>query len=261
MRLEGKTAIVTGAGSGIGKAIAHRFAREGALVVIAEKNPASIPAAVEEIKAAGGRAAGHQVDVTNREEVHEMMRVVASNHQHIDILVNNAGITRYRPFATMTGEDWDMVLDVDLKGVFFCIQAAAPFMTAQRYGRIVNISSALGTGTTPHNTAGSPGGSAAYGSAKAAVILLTKTMARELGPSGITVNCVAPGTFLTPISSTTRTPEEVEAHLAFRRQGTLLRRVAPLEELAGPVLFLASDEAAYITGATLPVDGGRADRL
>jgi NAD(P)-dependent dehydrogenase (short-subunit alcohol dehydrogenase family) len=118
---------------------------------------------------------------------------------------------------TASAEDWDLVLNVDLKGVFFCAQAAAPHMIRQAYGKIVNISSALGTGTTPHNTAGSPAGSAAYASAKAGVIQLTKTLARELGPHGIiNVNCVAPGTFLTPITSSTRTPEEVAEHIAYR---------------------------------------------
>jgi 3-oxoacyl-[acyl-carrier protein] reductase len=134
-------------------------------------------------------------------------------------------------------------------------------MIRQAYGKIVNISSALGTGTTPHNTAGSPSGSSAYASAKAAVIQLTKTLARELGPHGINVNCVAPGTFLTPITSSTRTPEEVAEHLAFRTKTVVLDRLGRLDELANAVLFLASDEASYITGHTLQVDGGRTDRM
>ena len=153
------------------------------------------------------------------------------------------------------------MLNVDLKGVFFCVQAAAPHMIRQAYGKIVNISSALGTGTTPHNTAGSPAGSAAYASAKAGVIQLTKTLARELGPHGINVNCVAPGTFLTPITSSTRTPEEVAEHIAYRTKTVVLNRLGTLEELANAVLFLASDEASYIAGHPLYVDGGRTDRM
>jgi NAD(P)-dependent dehydrogenase (short-subunit alcohol dehydrogenase family) len=261
MRLKGKVAIVTGSASGIGKAIADRFASEGAFVIIADKNESAIPAAVEDIKASGGDAVGLALDVTEREDLKEFMHEVVAKHKRIDILVNNAGITRYRPFLTMTSEDWDVVLDVDLKGVFFCSQAVAPHMIRQKYGKIVNISSALGTGTTPHYTAGSPGGSAAYASAKAGVILLTKTLARELGSHGINVNCVAPGTFLTPLSATTRTPEEVEEHLEHRKQTVVLGRIGTLEELANCVLFFASDESSYVTGHTLFVDGGRFDRM
>jgi NAD(P)-dependent dehydrogenase (short-subunit alcohol dehydrogenase family) len=261
MRLQEKVAIVTGAASGIGKAIADRFAREGALVIVADKNESAIPPAVDDIKAAGGQAAGFAVDVADRAQIQAFMSKVVETYSRIDIFVNNAGITRYRPFLTASAEDWDLVLDVDLKGVFFCVQAAAPHMMRQAYGKIVNISSALGTGTTPHNTAGSPAGSAAYASAKAGIILLTKTLARELGPHSINVNCVAPGTFLTPLTGATRTPEEVAEHIAFRTKTVVLKRLGQLEELANAVLFLASDEASYVTGHTLYVDGGRTDRM
>jgi NAD(P)-dependent dehydrogenase (short-subunit alcohol dehydrogenase family) len=261
MRLKEKVAIVTGSASGIGTAIAQRFASEGAFVIIADKNEGAIPPTVAEIKAAGGGAAGFPVDVADRQQVQAFMTKVVAAHGRVDILVNNAGITRYRPFLTMSGEDWNLVLDVDLKGVFFCVQAAAPQMIRQAYGKIVNISSALGTGTTPHNTAGSPAGSSAYASAKAGVIQLTKTLARELGPHGISVNCVAPGTFLTPLTGATRTPEEVAEHIAYRTKSVVLNRLGTLEELANAVLFLASDEASYITGHTLYVDGGRTDRM
>jgi NAD(P)-dependent dehydrogenase (short-subunit alcohol dehydrogenase family) len=211
--LKNKVAIVTGAASGIGKAIAHRFASEGALVIVANKNTDAVPQAVEELNAAGGRAAGFTVDVTVREDIQKFVARVVEAHNRIDILVNNADITRYRPFLNMVREDWDVVLDVDLKGVFFCSQAVAPHMSRRGYGKIVNIPSALGTGTTPHNTAGSPAGSSAYAAAKAAVIQLTKTLARELGPHGVNVNCVAPGTFVTPITISTRTAAEVEEHM------------------------------------------------
>lgn len=261
MRLKEKVAIVTGSASGIGKAIAQRFAGEGAFVIIADKNDGAIPSAVDEIKASGGGAAGFPVDVADRGRVRAFMTEVVAAHDRVDILVNNAGVTRYRPFLTMSDEDWNLVLDVDLKGVFFCVQAAAPQMIRQAYGKIVNISSALSTGTTPHNTAGSPAGSSAYASAKAGVIQLTKTLARELGPHGINVNCVAPGTFLTPLTAATRTPEEVAEHIAYRTKTVVLNRLGSLEELAHAVLFLASDEASYITGHTLYVDGGRIDRM
>ena len=179
----------------------------------------------------------------------------------MDILVNNAGITRYRPFLTISDEDWNLVLDVDLKGVFYCAQAAAPQMIRQAYGKIVNISSAFGTGTTPHNTAESPGGQLGLRVCQGGGIQLTKTLARELGPHGINVNCVAPGTFLTPLTGATRTPKEVEEHIAFRTKTVVLNRLGQLEELASAVLFLASDEASYIAGHTLYVDGGRTDRM
>jgi NAD(P)-dependent dehydrogenase (short-subunit alcohol dehydrogenase family) len=261
MRLKDRVAIVTGAASGIGKAIADRFATEGALIIIADTNASAIPPAVEEIQALGGRAHGFEIDVTDREQIQAFVTKVVEEHRRIDILVNNAGITRYRPFLATTGEDWDLVLDVDLKGVFFCSQAAAPQMIRQAYGKIVNISSSLGTGTSPHNTAGSPAGSSAYASAKAGVIQLTKTLARELGPHGINVNCIAPGTFVTPITSSTRTPEEVAEHVEFRKKTNVLNRLGRLDELANAVLFLASDEASYISGHTLHVDGGRTDRM
>ena len=261
MRLKDKVAIITGSASGIGKAIAHRFAKEGALVVISDINDALIGPAVDEIKAAGGKAAGLKVDVTNQAQLKEFMQQVVDQHGRIDILVNNAGVTRYRPFTTMNDEDWNIVLGIDLKGVFFCSQAAAPHMIKQRYGKIVNISSSLGTGASPHGTAGSPGGSSAYASAKAGVIQLTKTLARELGPSGINVNCVAPGTFLTPMTASTRSPKEVEEHMAFRKTLNVMGRVGELDDLAHALVFLASDEASFIAGHTLPVDGGRMDRM
>src|SRR5271155_1232869 len=131
MRLKEKVAIVTGAASGIGKAIAHRFATEGALVIVADKNESAIPRAVEDIKAAGGQAAGFAVDVVDRAQIQAFISKVVETHSRIDILVNNAGLTRYRPFLAASDEDWDLVLNVDLKGVFFCIQAAAPHLTRQ----------------------------------------------------------------------------------------------------------------------------------
>ena len=261
MRLKDKVAVVTGSASGIGRAIADRFVSEGAVVVIADMNESAIETTVEEIKSAGGKAAGYKLDVSKCEQTQEIMRKVVEEHGRIDILVNNAGISRYRPFLTATAEDWDMVLDVDLKGVFFCSRAASPQMIKQKYGRIVNISSALGTGATPHKTAGSPGGSAAYSSAKAGVIMLTKILARELGPHGVTVNCVAPGTFITPFNKLARTAEEVAEHLEHRKKTVVLGRIGTLEELSSPILFLASDESSYITGQTLCVDGGRSDRM
>jgi len=261
MRLKDRVAVITGSASGIGRAIADRFVSEGALIVVADRNEAAIGTTVAEIESAGGQAAGYTVDVSQRDQLETFMATVAARHGRIDILVNNAGVTHYRPFLEAGDADWDLVLGVDLKGVFYCVQAAAPYMTAQNYGKIVNISSSLGTGASPHATAGSPGGSAAYTSAKAGVIALTKTLARELGPHNITVNCVAPGTFLTPLTGATRSPEEVEEHLEARKRMNVMNRLGTLEELANAILFLASDESSFVCGHTLFVDGGRTDRM
>ena len=261
MRLNDKVAIVTGSGSGLGKAIASRFALEGATVVVADLNESTTADTVREIKDAGGKASGYKVDVTQQEDVGRLMADVAHAHGRVDILVNNAGITHYRDFSSTSGADWDAVLNLDLKGVFFCAQAAAPYMRRQQHGKIVNVSSSLGTGTTPHVGSLSPGASSAYASAKAAVIQLTKTLARELGPSGVNVNCVAPGFFLTPLTGAVRSPEEVEEHIRVRKSMAVLNRAGKTEELAHAVLFLASEEASFITGHTLYVDGGRTDRM
>jgi len=184
------------------------------------------------------------------------MSDTAHSHGTIDILVNNAGVTRYQAFPTIGDEVWDAVLNLDLKAVFYCAQAAAPHMVRQRYGKIVNISSSLGTGTSPHVGNITPGGSAPYASAKAAVIQLTKTLARELGPSQVNVNCVAPGFFLTPLTGATRSPEEVKEHIAARTKMAVLNRPGKVEELANAVLFLASDESSFITASQFMVDGG-----
>lgn len=261
MRLKNKVAIVTGSGSGLGKAIAMRFAGEGASIVIVDINEEGIAKSVKEIADAGGSAVGYKVDINKRDQIQKFMNEVAEKFGRIDILVNNAGVTRYRPFASISDEDWDIVLGLDLKGVFFCVQAAAPHMIRQRYGKVVNISSSLGTGTTPHATAGSPGGSSAYASAKAGVNQLTKTLARELGAHQINVNAVAPGFFLTPLTGATRSPKELEEHIEVRTQSAVLNRPGKLSELADAVLFLASDESSFITGQTLCVDGGRTDRM
>ena len=257
MRLQDRVAIVTGSGQGIGKAIAERFAKEDAAVVIADINEASIDKVVRELTEAGRTAMGFKVDVTKKSQLKELMKAVTGKFGRIDILVNNAGVTRHRPLQAMNDEDWDYVLGVDLKGVFFCVQAVAEYMINQRYGKIVNISSVLGTGTTPAVGVGTYN----YAAAKAAVIQLTKTLARELGPHGINVNCVAPGNIGTVMADTTRTPEELEKHNALRRSVTVLKRTVTLEEIANAVLFLASDESSFISGQLLLVDGGRIDRM
>lgn len=261
MRLKDKVAVITGAGSGLGKAIAIRFAQEGAVVVVADVNEGAMASVVAEIEAAGGRAHGRRTDVTDREALRDLMDGIATAEGRVDILVNNAGTTRYRAFDAIGDADWDAVLGLDLKAVFYCVQAAAPHMRRQGYGRIVNISSSLGTGTTPHVGALGPGAASPYASAKAGVIQLTQILARELGPSGINVNCVAPGFFLTPLVTSSRTPEEMVEHIRFRTESAVLKRPGRLEELAAAVLFFASDDASFVTGETMRVDGGRTDRM
>ena len=257
MRLKDRVAIVTGSGSGIGRAIVERFAEEGASVVIADINQQAIDTVVQELAEAGRTVMGFKVDVTSRSQVKELMKAVFGKFGRIDILVNNAGVTRHRPLLTMNDEDWDFVLGVDLKGVFYCVQAVAEYMINQLYGKIVNISSVAGTGASP----GFGSGPYNYAAAKAGVIQLTKSLARELGPHGINVNCVAPGDIGKSTIHTTRTAKEIEEIVAFRRESTVLKRTGTLQEIANAVLFFVSDESSFISGQLLCVDGGRTDRM
>lgn len=261
MRLADKVAIVTGAGSGMGRAIAHRLGEEGARIVVADINEAGGHETVKALEAAKIESVFLRMDVSDREDTRRGMQRVMDTHGRIDVLVNNAGVTRHRPFMTLTSEDWDVVLAVDLKGVFFCAQSAAPHMIAKRSGKIINISSISGTGASAHAVGGSQGGNANYAAAKAGVIQLTKTLARELGPHGINVNSVAPGFVLTAMTSTTRTPEEVKEHIAVRSASAVMGRPGTPEDVANAVLFFASDESSFISGQTLYVDGGRTDRM
>jgi 3-oxoacyl-[acyl-carrier protein] reductase len=261
MRLQNKVAVVTGAGSGMGRAIARRLAEEGATIAVADINEAGMQATVKELTDRGGKAIGMKVDVSKREDVQRAMQGIIDQLGQIDILVNDAGVTRHRQFLSLSGEDWDYVLGVDLKGVFFCSQAVAPHMVSRRYGKILNISSISGTGASSHAAGGSPAGNAGYAAAKAGVIQLTKTLARELGPHGINVNSVAPGFVLTAMTGTTRNEQEVKEHIAARASMAVLGRTGTPEDIANVVLFFVSDESGFVTGQTLYVDGGRTDRM
>ena len=263
MRLKDRVAIVTGSGRGLGKAMVERFAKEGASVVVVDINQESVDKVVRELTEAGRTAMGFKVDVTNRSQLKELMKAVAGKFGRVDILVNNAGVGRNKTFLEMNDEDWDVVLAVDLKGVFYCVQAVAEYMIKQQYGKIVNISSIAGTGTPSHAAGG--GGSASgninYVAAKAGVIQITKTLARELGPYGINVNSIAPGNVLTPLTYMNRTPQQVEEHLEFRRKATVLNRTGKPEDIANAALFFVSDESSFISGQTLCVDGGVINRM
>ena len=258
MRLKDKIAIVTGSASGLGRAMAKRFAQEGASVVIADINKEGIDAVVAEVQAAGGKASGYKVDVAKRAEVTQFMKAVHDQYGRIDILVNNAGVNCLKPFLAMNEEDWDFVLSVDLKGVFFCSQAIAEIMMKQKSGKILNIASPQGNGGAP------PGGDKTnypYGSAKAGVIQMTKTLARELGGYGINVNCMAPSTVEMRMLSSNLTPQEAGAFAEMRKKGNVLGRLALPVEIANAALFLVSDESSFVSGQLLRVDGGRTDYM
>lgn len=257
MRLEGKVAIVTGSGAGIGEAIATRMAQEGARIVVNDVNVERMNVVVGQLTAAGFDALACKADVTKRAEVRDLVATTIAKFGQVDILVNNAGVSRHRPFMQMSDEDWDFVLAIDLKGVFNCIQAVAKPMMERQYGKIVNISSVSGMG----GSADPPGANANYAAAKAGVIQLTKTCAAQLGPYGINVNCIAPGTMQTRFLYATRSPEEVERHLQLRAGNCAMRRVGRPEDIANAALFLASDEASFISAHVLAVNGGRHDLM
>jgi 3-oxoacyl-[acyl-carrier protein] reductase len=243
MRLKDKKAIVTGAGQGIGKAIALKMAQEGADIAIVEWNQESGNQTKGEIEDLRRKALFFAVDVADQRQVREMVAEILKSWGKIDILVNNAGFDRGATLLKIKEEDWDAVLGVHLKGTFNCIQAVASHMMENRYGKIINISSIYGKS----------GGLAAisYSSAKAGIIGLTKSVARELGRYQINVNVVLPGLILTPTIS-----KMAEKYREMIIERTPLGRIGQPEEVANVVAFLASDEAGFVTGASVEVSGG-----
>ena len=243
MRLQGKTALVTGSTSGIGQAIAEAFAREGARVVVSGRNAHRGKAVVEAIQAAGGTAAYVQADLITKAEADRLAREASEIFGPIDILVNNAGIYTFGPTAQTDEATFDAHIATNVKSPFYLTAALAPHMAEQRSGKVINI-------TTMVAYIGEPG-MALYGATKAALALLTKSWATEFGPSGVNVNAIAPGP--------TRTPGTAVLGEALDQLASTLpaRRAASPSEIAEAAVYLASNEANFVHGVTLPVDGGR----
>src|SRR6266852_2432339 len=245
MRLIDRTAIVTGGGSGIGRAIAQLFASEGAQVVVADRMSARATDVANQIKTAGGRAIAVEADVTQAPEVAHMVALALATFGRLDILVNNAGRSEGDNILSIDEATWDFNLQLDLKGVFLCCKEVLPHLLAQKSGAIVNIASVNGlTGL----------GEEAYSAAKAGVINLTQNMAIRYGQHGIRANVICPGTIRTPIwdARVARQPEIFERLSSWYPVG----RVGEPEDIAAAAVFLGSDEAAFVSGAVLAVDGG-----
>lgn len=243
--LENKVAVVTGAGRGIGRAIALRLASEGAAIAVCGRTLANVEATVAEISKGGGRAAAYAVDVANGAQVTETCDKVLKDFTRVDVLVNNAGVTRDQLLMRMSEEEWDAVLDTNLKGAFHFTKALSRTMLKQRSGRIINITSIIGlTGNA---------GQSNYAASKAGLIGFTKSVARELASRGITANAVAPGFIVTDMTKALgeQAQEALKAKIALGRLGTA-------DDVANAVLFLAGDMAGYITGQVITVDGGLA---
>ena len=243
MDLKGKVAIVTGGAQGIGKAIATQLAQEGANVVIADVAEEVAKPTAQEISQKGNEAISIGVDVSSISSVEEMVKKTLDKFGRIDILVNNAGITRDALVMRMKEEDWDLVLDINLKGVFNCIKIVSPVMMKQKSGKIVNIASIVGIIGNA--------GQANYSASKGGLIALTKTCARELASRRINVNAVAPGFIQT--SMTERLPAQVKEKLSSQIP---FGEIGKPEDVASAVLFLVSEKASYITGEVIKVDGG-----
>ncbi|HEY9481333.1 MAG TPA: 3-oxoacyl-ACP reductase FabG [Micromonosporaceae bacterium] len=248
-RLQGRVALVTGAGRGIGAATALRLAADGAAVAVVDRAEDDTVDTVNAIRAAGGTAVGLDCDVSVAEQVDAAVNAAVDHLGGLDILVNNAGITRDNLLFKMTEDDWDAVLGVHLRGAFLCSKAAQAHMTAKRWGKIVNLSSTSALGNR---------GQANYSAAKAGIQGFTRTLAIELGPFNINVNAIAPGFVASAMTDATaeRMGITVDQFRDTVAAATPLRRIGVPDDIANVVAFLVSDDASYITGQTVYVDGG-----
>lgn len=243
MRLAGKVALITGGGRGIGREIAMKLAREGADIVIWDVNPADAQKTCKDLEDLGRKTLSDQIDVTAYEKVEEGINKILDNFGKIDILVNNAGITKDNLILRMSQQEWDAVINVNLKGTFNCTKAVFRPLSKQRSGKIINIASIIGIMGNY--------GQANYAASKAGIIALTKSTAREIASRGVNVNAIAPGFIQTEM--TAKLAEDIKAKML---EGIPMAKLGTPADVANACLFLASNESDYITGQTIVVDGG-----
>jgi 3-oxoacyl-[acyl-carrier protein] reductase len=244
MRLKNKVAVITGGAQGIGRAIALGMAREGAKVVVADLHSEKAGSVADEVKILGGDALGFGVNVADESSVKRLAEATFAEFGRVDILVNDAGVYLKSSVVEMSEADWDRTLDINLGGNFLCCRAFVPAMREQKSGRIISMASGIGHYGMKQFSH--------YAASKAAIIGFVKSLARELGPDGITVNAICPGSANTAMPRGHRSEEEVMQRL----HSTPLPHVLEAEDIAGPILFLASDAAAYITGQSYNINCG-----